>query len=131
MKIVKGVLVGVSIYLALYFGEKAVHFIYFYITHEVGTSNLLLIKSSFMINFAPIVAGLFAGYISKKGLISGFVAGTISGLIVLIFQQLTGASPFNQEYTPSILFDEVFTIGCIASVSGAAGELIKSKRLPN
>ncbi len=56
MKIVKGVLVGVSIYLALYFGEKAVHFIYFYITHEVGTSNLLLIKSSFMINFAPIVA---------------------------------------------------------------------------
>ena len=124
MKIVKGILVGILIYLALFFGEKAVHFFYFYATHEFGTSNLLLIKSSFMINFAPIVAGTFAGFISKRGLITGFVMGIISGFIILLYQQITGANPFNQTYTPSIIFDEVFTIGCIAAVSGATGELI-------
>ena len=129
MKLTKGILVGILIYLALFFGEKGVHYIYFYATHEFGTSNLLLIKSSLMINFAPIVAGIIAGFISRRGLISGFVTGAISGLIILLHEQLTGANPFNQEFTPSILFDEVFTIGCIAAVSGAAGELLKMKHM--
>ena len=82
-----------------------------------------------MINFAPILAGIFAGFISKKGLITGFVTGIISGFIVLLYQQITGANPFNQAYTPSILFDEVFTTGCIAAVSVATGELIKIKQM--
>lgn len=61
-------------------------------------------------------------------MILGFIVGAISGTIVLIYQQFSGANPFTQEYTPSILFDEVFIKGCVAAVSGAAGELIKLKQ---
>ncbi len=129
MNITKSILIGISVYLVLFFGEKAIHFIYFYTTHEFGTDNLLLIKSSLMINFAPILGGITAGYISKKGFISGFFVGVISGTIVLIYQQFSGANPFTQEFTPSILFDEVFIKGCVAAASGAAGELIKLKYL--
>lgn len=118
---------GILIYLALFFGEKAVHFIYFYAAHEFGTSNFLLNKSSLIIYFAPIVAGIFAAIISKKGLTTGFVMGITSGFIVLLYQQITGANPFNQTYSPRILFDEVFKIGCITAVSGATGELINIK----
>ena len=127
MSIIKSTLLGISVYLALFFGEKAIHFIYFYATHDFGTSNLLLIKSSLMLNFAPIFGGIAAGYISKNGLISGFLVGTISGTTVLIYQQLSGANPFTLAFTPSILFDEVFIKGCVAAVSGATGELITLK----
>lgn len=130
MKITKAILLGIIIYLVLFFGEKAIHFIYFYATHEFGTDNLLLINSSLMINFAPILGGITAGFISKKGFISGFFVGVISGMIVLIYQQFSGANPFTQEFTPSILFDEVFIKGCVAAASGAAGELIKLKHHP-
>ena len=128
MSITKGILTGISIYLALFFGEKATHFIYFYATHEFGASNLLLIKSSLMLNLSPILGGMDAEYISKKGFISGFLVGVIAGTIVLVTQQLSGANPFTQAFTPSILFDEVFIIACVAAVSGATGELIKLKR---
>ena len=130
MEITKAILLGIIIYLVLFFGEKAIHFIYFYATHNFGTNNLLLIKSSLMINFAPILAGIIAGYISKQGFIAGFFVGVISGAIVLLFQLFSGANPFTQEFTPSILFDEVFIKGCVAAVSGAAGELIKLKHHP-
>ena len=128
MNITKSIILGVGIYLALFFCEKAIHFIYFYATHEFGANNLLLIKSSLMLNFAPILGGITAGYISKKGLITGFIVGVISGTIVLVYQQLSGANPLTQEFTPSILFDEVFIKGCIASVAGATGELIYLRR---
>ncbi len=128
MNISKSVLIGTSIYLVLFFGEKAIHFIYFYASHDFGTSNLLLIKSSLMLSFAPILGGIVAGYISGKGLLSGFLVGIIAGLIVLIYQQFTGASPLTQAFTPSILFDEMLVKGCIAAVSGATGELFKNKR---
>ena len=128
MNITKSILLGIGIYLALFFGEKAIHFIYFYASHEFGTNNLLLIKSSLLLNFAPIFGGMAAGYFSKRGFVSGFLVGLLSGLIVLIYQHISGANPFMQPFTPSILFDDVFIQGCIASVSGAAGELIKIKR---
>ena len=128
MSTIKSIFFGISIYLALFFGEKAIHFIYFYASHEFGSNNLLLIKSSLMLNFAPIFGGMVAGYISKKGLTSGFLVGLLSGLIVLFYQQISGANPLMQTFTPSILFDDVFIQGCIASVSGATGELIRIKR---
>ena len=89
MNFIKSILLGVTVYLALFFGEKAIHFIYFYLTHNFGANNLLLIKSSLMLNFAPILGGFTAGYISNKGLFSGFLVGIVSGMIVLVFQQLT------------------------------------------
>lgn len=128
MAITKSVLIGIIVYLVLFFSEKAIHFIYFYLTHGFGADNLLLIKSSLMLNFAPILGGFTAGYVCRQGLLSGFLVGIISGLMVLIYHQLTGANPLNQDFTPSILFDDVFIKGCIASVSGATGELIKLKR---
>lgn len=128
MAITKSILLGIIVYLALFFGEKAIHFIYFYLTHEFGADNLLLIKSSLMLNFAPILGGFTAGYTCKKGLVSGFLVGIIAGLIVLTYQQFTGANPLAQDFTPSIVFDDVFIQGCIASVSGATGELIKFKQ---
>jgi len=128
MKFAKSILLGTCIYLALFSGEKAIHFIYFYATHEFGTNNLLLIKSSLMLNFAPILGGFAAGYISKNGLASGFLVGAVSGVTILAYQQLSGANPFTQAFTPSILFDEVLIKACVAAVSGATGELINKKR---
>ncbi|MEJ2116257.1 MAG: hypothetical protein P8X88_09525 [Gammaproteobacteria bacterium] len=127
MKFTKAILLGIFIYLLLFFAEKGVHFLYFYITHNFGTDNLLLIKSSLILNFAPILGGLISGYLCNKGIIAGFLVGIISGSLVLIYQQLTGANPLTQDYTPSIVFDEVFIKGCIASLAGATGELIKLK----
>ena len=43
-----------------------------------------------------------------RGLSAGFATGLIAGMCVLIFQQFTGANPVFQEFTPAILFDEVF-----------------------
>lgn len=128
MNFIKSISIGILAYVTMFYGEKAIHFIYFYTTHNFGTSNLLLIKSSFMLQFAPILGGFLAGYLSKRGLISGFIVGLISGFLVLTVQLFSGANPFNQEFTPSILFDEVFLSSCVAAVSGATGELIHLKK---
>ena len=128
MKLPTAVLVGVLVYLALYFGEKGIHFIYFYLTHDFATSNLLMIKSSFMITFAQLLGGGIAGYLSMRGLSAGFATGLIAGMCVLIFQQTTGANPLYQEYTPAILFDEVFLKACICAAAGAAGQLMKMQK---
>lgn len=125
MKFSAAIIFGVSVYLALHFGEKGVHFIYFYLTHDFATSNLLMIKSSFMITFAPLLGGGTAGYLSMRGLLAGFVTGLIAGMCILIFQQVTGANPLFQEFTPAILFDEVFLKACICAAAGAAGQIIK------
>ncbi len=82
MKYIQSIIVGVLVYLALYFGEKGVHFFYFYLTHDFATSNLLMIKSSFMITFAMLLGGSVAGYLSERGLVTGFVVGIISGWIL-------------------------------------------------
>ena len=124
----KSILIGVVVYLSMIYGEKSIHFIYFYSTHNFGTNNLLLIKSSFILHFAPILGGFIAGYFSKRGLITGFMVGLISGLLVLLSQSMTGANPFNQEFTPSILFDEVFLKACVTAISRATGELIQLKK---
>ena len=128
MKLPTAVLVGVLVYLALYFGEKGIHFVYFYLTHDFATSNLLMIKSSFMITFAQLLGGGIAGYLSMRGLSAGFATGLIAGMCVLIFQQTTGANPLYQEYTPAILFDEVFLKACICAAAGAAGQLMKMQK---
>ncbi len=128
MKYIQSIIVGVLVYLALYFGEKGVHFFYFYLTHDFATSNLLMIKSSFMITFAMLLGGSVAGYLSERGLVTGFVVGIISGMCILVVQQATGANPLFQEFTPAILFDEVFLKACICSAAGAAGEIIKSHK---
>ena len=128
MRFPAAIFFGVLAYLALYFGEKGVHFIYFYVTHDFATSNLLMIKSSLMIAFAPLLGGGIAGYLCQRGLLAGFTTGLIAGMSILIFQQLTGANPLFQEFTPAILFDEVFIKGCISSAAGAAGQLIKMQR---
>ena len=128
MKPATAVIIGVFVYLALHFGEKGVHFVYFYLTHDFATSNLLMIKSSFMIAFAPLLGGGVAGYLSMRGLLAGFITGLIAGICVLIFQQTTGANPLFQEFTPAILFDEVFLKACVCAAAGAAGQLIKQQK---
>lgn len=125
MKPATAVTIGVLVYLSLHFGEKGVHFIYFYLTHDFATSNLLMIKSSFMLTFATLLGGGLAGYLCQRGLLAGFLVGVIAGLSILIIQQLTGANPLFQEFTPAILFDEVFLKACISAAAGAAGELLK------
>ena len=128
MKYLIAILTGVAVYLGLYFGEKGVHFLYFYLTHDFATSNILMIKSSFMIASAAILGGGIAGYLCQRGLSAGFLVGVFAGLGVLVFQQLTGANPLFQDFTPAILFDEVFLKGCYCAVSGAAGELIYRRK---
>lgn len=128
MKLFRAIAIGVIVYLVLHFGEKGVHFIYFYLTHEFATSNLLMMKSSLMLAFATLFSGALAGYLSQQGFVSGFIVGLISGFSILIVQQLTGANPLAQEFTPAILFDEVFLKACICSVAGAAGENYYRKR---
>ncbi len=128
MKLPVAVFLGVLVYLSLYFGEKAVHFAYFYLTHDFATSNLLMVKSSFMIAFAQLFGGGIAGYLSMRGLLAGFATGLIAGMSVLIFQQFTGANPLFQEFTPAILFDEVILKACICAAAGAAGQLIKMQK---
>ena len=128
MRLPAAIFFGVLVYLALFFGEKGVHFVYFYVTHEFATSNLLMIKSSFMIAFAQLLGGGVAGYLSMRGLLAGFATGLIAGMGVLVFQQSTGANPLFQEFTPAILFDEVFLKACICAASGAAGQLIKIQK---
>ena len=128
MRIIPSIAIGIVIYLAIHFGEKGVHFIYFYVTHDFATSNTLMIKSSVMLAFATLLGGGIAGYLSRRGLLSGFIVGILSGISILVVQQLTGANPLWQEFTPAILFDEVFLKACVCSAAGAAGELINRKR---
>lgn len=128
MKLAPAIIIGTLVYLSLYFGEKGVHFIYFYLTHDFATSNLLMIKSSAMIAFAALLGGGVAGYLSQRGILAGFVVGIIAGICVLIVQQLTGANPMFQEFTPAILFDEVFLKACICAAAGGAGNLIKQQK---
>ena len=125
MMLSKSIIAGVAIYLALFFGEKGIHFIYFYITHDFSTSNLLMIKSSLLITAAVLLGGGVAGYLSNHGLLAGFIVGTISGLCVLTVRQFTGAAPFTQEFTPAILFDEVLLKACYCAAAGGCGQLVK------
>ena len=81
-----------------------------------------------MLTFATLLGGGIAGYLSKRGLLCGFIVGSISGMSILIAQQLTGANPLWQEFTPAILFDEIFLKACVCSVAGTAGELLKRKQ---
>lgn len=127
MKLTNAIIIGVVVYLTFYFGEKGIHFAYFYFTHDFSTSNLLMMKSSFLFSFAILLGGGIAGYLSNKGLLSGFIVGCIASSIVLIIQQITGANPLMQEFTPAILFDEVFLNACICAAAGATGELIRYK----
>ena len=127
MKSVRAIIFGVIVYLGLHFGEKGVHFIYFYLTHDFSTSNILMIKSSLMLTLATLLGGAVAGYISGKGLPTGFIVGIISGFTILLLQQLSGANLFLQEFTPAILFDEVFLKACICSAGGAAGQLLRMR----
>ena len=126
--IIKSILLGIFVYLLFVFAEMGIHLLYFYTTHHFGKSNLLLIKSSLLLNFAPIVSGIIAGYISNNGLQTGFIVGIFAASIILIFQQFSGANPLQQEFTPTILFDDVLIKGCIAVLAGATGELIAKKR---
>lgn len=123
---IKAIVIGIFVYLGLHFGEKGVHFIYFYLTHDFSSSNVLMIKSSLMLTFATLLGGAVSGYLSRRGLLSGFIVGILSGLIILLVQQLTGANPLFQEFTPAILFDEVFIKGCICAAGGAAGQLYRA-----
>lgn len=125
MTFLKAIFFGTLVYLGLHFGEKGVHFIYFYLTHDFSTSNLLMIKSSFMLTFATLLGGVTAGYISRSGMLAGFMVGAVCGFAILVFQQLTGANPLFQEFTPAILFDEVFLKACICAAGGAAGNKLR------
>ena len=127
MKLLKAIILGVTAYLTLHFGEKGIHFAYFYLTHDFSTSNLLMIKSSFLLTFSILIGGGIAGYASNRGLLAGFIVGCIAGSIILLIQQISGANPLMQEFTPAILFDEVFLNACICAAAGAAGELIRNK----
>ena len=127
MKSVRAIFFGVIVFLGLHFGEKGVHFIYFYLTHDFSSSNILMIKSSVMLTFATLLGGAVAGYISEKGLLTGFIVGIISGFTILLLQQLSGANPLFQEFTPAILFDEVFLKACVCSAGGAAGQLLRMR----
>ena len=123
----KAIVIGILVYLGMHFGDKGLHFIYFYLTHDFSSSNFLMIKSSFLINFAPLIAGVVVGYLSEKGVTYGFFAGACTGIIILAIRQYNGANPFTQEYTPAILFDEVFFKACICAAGGAVGEKIKRR----
>ena len=127
MKTLPAIIVGVVIYLAIHFGEKGVHYIYFNLTHDFGTNNILMMLFALMLSFATLLGGGVAGYLSQRGFFAGFIVGLIAGLMVLIVQQMTGANPLLQEYTPTILFEEVFLLACVCAAAGAAGELIKRK----
>ena len=127
MKLTRAIFLGIVVYLSLHFGEKGVHFIYFYLTHDFSTSNLLMMKSSLMLTFAILLGGAVAGYISQRGILAGFIVGLISGMSILAIHQLTGANPFFQEFTPAILFDEVLLKACICSTAGAAGETLSRR----
>ena len=128
MKFLPSVLIGTFIYLLLHYGELGIHYIYFYLTQDFGTSNILMIKSSLMQTFAILLGGSIAGYLSQRGFIAGFLVGSIAGMCILVIQQLTGANPLFQEYAPVNLFDGVFLKACICSAAGMAGELVKRKR---
>ncbi len=121
----KAIFFGVLVYLGLHFGEKGVHFIYFYLTHDFSTGNIKMIQSSFMLTFATLLGGVTAGYISRRGMLAGFIVGAVSGFAILLFQQLSGANPLFQEYTPANLFDEVFLKACICAAGGAVGNKFK------
>ena len=121
----KAIIIGILVYLAMHFGDKGLHYIYFYLTHDFASNNLLMIKSSFLINFAPLIGGAVVGYISNRGILYGFVVGALAGLIILGIRQYNGANPFLQEFTPAILFDEVFLKACICAAGGAVGEKFK------
>ncbi len=121
------IFVGLLVYLGMHFGDKGLHFIYFYLTHDFASSNLLMIKSSFLLNFAPLIGGTVVGYISQKGILHGFIVGAFAGLIILGIRQYNGANPFFQEFTPAILFDEVFLKACICAAGGAVGQLLRSR----
>jgi hypothetical protein len=118
----KAIIIGILITLGMHFGDKGLHFIYFYLTHDFASSNLLMIKSSFLVNFAPLIGGAVVGYISHRGMLYGFIVGALAGFIILLIRQVNGANPFFQEFTPAILFDEVFLKACICAAGGAAGE---------
>ncbi len=123
----KAIIIGVLVYLGMHFGDKGFHYIYFYLTHNFASSNLLMIKSSFLLNFAPLIAGTVAGYMSRKGIVNGFLVGACAGLIILAIRQYNGANPFSQEFTSAILFDEVFLKACICAAGGAVGEKLKRR----
>ncbi len=116
----KAIVVGLLVYLAM-------HFIYFYLSHDFSSSNLLMIKSSFLLNFAPLIGGVVVGYLSHKGILNGFIVGAFAGLIILSILQHNGANPFFHEFTPAILFDEVFLKACICAADGAVGENLKRR----
>ncbi len=128
MKLLKSIAIGILIYVSFFLIEKAIHYTIFHLTHNFGTDNTRLIISSLFLNLAPIVGGFTAGYLSQKGFVAGAWVGVIASMLSLVFHQATGANPLNQEFTPSIIFDDVFIPSCIASMAGAAGELIRSKR---
>jgi|TARA_B110000238_G_C16140689_1_gene446089 hypothetical protein len=123
----KAILIGLLVYLGMHFGDQGLHFIYFYLTHDFASSNLLMIKSSFLLNFAPLMGGAVVGYLSQKGVLNGFLVGALAGLIILGIRQYNGANPFFQEFTPAILFDEVFLRACICAAGGAVGETLKRR----
>lgn len=125
MKILPAIIVGVVIYLAIYFGEKGFRYIYFKLTHNFGTNNILMMLFALMLSFAPLLGGGVEGYLSQRGFSSGFIVGLIAGMVVLVIQQMTGANPLLQEFTPAILFDEVFLLAFVCAAAGAAGELIR------
>ena len=122
---IKVIIIGLLVYLGMHFGDKGLHFIYFYLTHDFSSSNLLMIKSSLLLNFSPLIAGALVGYMSQKGILNGFIVGALAGLIILSIRQYNGANPFFQEFTPAILFDEVFFKACLCAAGSALGEKLK------
>lgn len=65
MKFIRAIFLGVVVYLAIHLSEKDVHFMHLYLTHDFSSSNILMIKSSFMLTFAILLGGATAGYISR------------------------------------------------------------------
>jgi len=121
----KAIIIGLLVYLGMHFGDQGLHYIYFYLTHDFASSNLLMIKSSFLLNFAPLIGGIAVGYMSQKAILNGFIVGALAGLIILGIRQYSGANPLSQEFTPAILFDEVFFKACICAAGGAVGEKLR------
>lgn len=121
----KAIIVGVLVYLGMYYGDRGLHYIYFNFLHDFSTSSLLMIKSSFLVNFAPLIGGGVVGYIYQKGILYGFLTGIIASLLILGVRQYHGADLFFQEFTPIILFEDVFLKACICAAGGAVGEKLK------
>lgn len=121
----KAIIIGILVYLGMYYGDRALHYIYFNFLHDFSSSSLLMIKSSFLVNFAPLMSGIVVGYMSQKGILYGFLTGATSGLIILGMRQYDGANLFFQQFTPVILFEELLLKACICAAGGAVGEKIK------